>query len=97
MSSTTVVLTQQFQILLHVGNSWRNHLQQSKLTKGKTHCSQKKSNGAIRFYDYDYCHTTDESHCVLCIVTRRPVRNTGLNPSTSEWKVPENSTSTQPF
>ncbi|KAJ8026819.1 Hematopoietic prostaglandin D synthase [Holothuria leucospilota] len=30
-------------------------------------------------------------------VTRRPVRNTGLNPSTSEWKVPENSTSTQPF
>ncbi|KAJ8047782.1 hypothetical protein HOLleu_06874 [Holothuria leucospilota] len=22
-------------------------------------------------------------------VTRRPVRNTGLNPSTSEWKVPE--------
>ncbi|KAJ8028095.1 hypothetical protein HOLleu_30233 [Holothuria leucospilota] len=30
-------------------------------------------------------------------VKRRPVRNTGLNPSTSEWKVPENSTSTQPF
>ncbi|KAJ8032902.1 hypothetical protein HOLleu_22987 [Holothuria leucospilota] len=26
----------------------------------------------------------------LC-VTRRPVRNTGLNPSTSEWKVPETS------
>ncbi|KAJ8025813.1 hypothetical protein HOLleu_33471 [Holothuria leucospilota] len=25
------------------------------------------------------------------IVTRRPVRNTGLNPSTSEWKVPETS------
>ncbi|KAJ8027966.1 hypothetical protein HOLleu_30073 [Holothuria leucospilota] len=24
-------------------------------------------------------------------VTRRPVRNTGLNPSTSEWKVPETS------
>ncbi|KAJ8019155.1 hypothetical protein HOLleu_42445 [Holothuria leucospilota] len=31
------------------------------------------------------------------VVTRRPVRNTGLNPSTSEWKVSENSTSTQPF
>ncbi|KAJ8021628.1 hypothetical protein HOLleu_38887 [Holothuria leucospilota] len=30
-------------------------------------------------------------------VTRRPVSNTRLNPSTSEWKAPENSTSTQPF
>ncbi|KAJ8036108.1 hypothetical protein HOLleu_19980 [Holothuria leucospilota] len=27
----------------------------------------------------------------LLTVTRRPVRNTGLNPSTSEWKVPETS------
>ncbi|KAJ8032096.1 hypothetical protein HOLleu_25515 [Holothuria leucospilota] len=27
----------------------------------------------------------------IYIVTRRPVRNTGLNPSTSEWKVPETS------
>ncbi|KAJ8024171.1 hypothetical protein HOLleu_36823 [Holothuria leucospilota] len=27
----------------------------------------------------------------MASVTRRPVRNTGLNPSTSEWKVPETS------
>ncbi|KAJ8039770.1 hypothetical protein HOLleu_13875 [Holothuria leucospilota] len=31
------------------------------------------------------------SHIYIYIVTRRPVRNTGLNPSTSEWKVPETS------
>ncbi|KAJ8028645.1 hypothetical protein HOLleu_30943 [Holothuria leucospilota] len=31
----------------------------------------------------------NSSLLVLSCVTRRPVRNTGLNPSTSEWKVPE--------
>ncbi|KAJ8027201.1 hypothetical protein HOLleu_32275 [Holothuria leucospilota] len=39
-------------------------------------------------------HTLNcERVCVqqLRNVTRRPVRNTGLNPSTSEWKVPETS------